>query len=213
MFEPQLVTFARPTTARGLPEPFNLKGASIIIDKGDFAGVHRAANNLAEDFDRVSNGGPCSVVERQNEDVNFNGNTAIIVGTITSSDTIKALVTDGQIQVSEIEGKWESFCTTLVENPACINGCRRALVIAGSDKRGAIFGVYTLSEQIGVSPYVTLFPRHKFMSSNSSHADGTGGQMCQQNTIKTSMQYLCGIVVRSPASNFGESSSMTKHLH
>ena len=29
----------------------------------------------------------------------------------------------------------------------------RALVIAGSDRRGAVFGIYDLSEQIGVSPW------------------------------------------------------------
>lgn len=46
--------------------------------------------------------------------------------------------------------------TTFVENP--FGGCHQALIIAGSDKRGAIFGVYALSEQIGVSPY-SPFPQ------------------------------------------------------
>ena len=32
-------------------------------------------------------------------------------------------------------------------------GIRSALVIAGSDKRGTIFGIYDVSEQIGVSPW------------------------------------------------------------
>ena len=53
--------------------------------------------------------------------------------------------------MSGVAGKWESAVTTVVEQP--MPGVRRALVIAGSDKRGTIFGVYDLSEQIGVSPW------------------------------------------------------------
>ena len=41
--------------------------------------------------------------------------------------------------------------TTIVDHPMA--GVRRALVIAGSDKRGTIFAIYDLSEQIGVSPW------------------------------------------------------------
>lgn len=53
--------------------------------------------------------------------------------------------------MSEVEGRWESFTTQLVDRP--IPGCARALVVAGSDPRGTIFGLYDISEQIGVSPW------------------------------------------------------------
>jgi hypothetical protein len=53
--------------------------------------------------------------------------------------------------VSEVEGKWESFTSQVVENP--VPGCSKALVIAGSDPRGTIYGIYDISEQIGVSPW------------------------------------------------------------
>jgi hypothetical protein len=53
--------------------------------------------------------------------------------------------------VSDIENEWESFVSKVVENP--IPGCPKALVIAGSDPRGVIFGIYDISEQIGVSPW------------------------------------------------------------
>ena len=53
--------------------------------------------------------------------------------------------------MSGIAGQWESAVTTIVERP--FPGVRRALVIAGADKRGTIYGIYDLSEQIGVSPW------------------------------------------------------------
>jgi hypothetical protein len=63
---------------------------------------------------------------------------------------LKELENSGKLNTSSIRGKWESFITAVVESP--FPGCERSLVIAGSDKRGAIFGAYTLSSQIGVSP-------------------------------------------------------------
>lgn len=77
--------------------------------------------------------------------------TVIIAGTLGSSKIIDDLVSRGKLDVSAIEGKWESFVSQLVESP--VAGCERAVVIAGSDPRGAIFGLYDISEQIGVSPW------------------------------------------------------------
>ena len=53
--------------------------------------------------------------------------------------------------MSEIQGKWEAFVSKVVKNP--IPGCDKALVIAGSMPRGTIYGIYDISEQIGVSPW------------------------------------------------------------
>ncbi|KAI7774962.1 hypothetical protein LA080_007515 [Diaporthe eres] len=75
----------------------------------------------------------------------------VIAGTVGNSTLIDALVSSGTIGVSEIEGKWESFTSQLVSNPT--DGVAQALVIAGSDPRGTIFGIYDVSEQIGVSPW------------------------------------------------------------
>lgn len=78
-------------------------------------------------------------------------NTLIIVGTIGRSKIIDDLIDDDKIDVSDIEGEWEAFVTKVVENP--FEGCDEALVIAGSMPRGTIFGIYDISEQIGVSPW------------------------------------------------------------
>ncbi len=77
--------------------------------------------------------------------------TVVIAGTVGHSKVIDGLVSAGKLDVSAIDGQWESFMTQLVEEP--VPGSPRALVIAGSDPRGTIFGIYDISEQIGVSPW------------------------------------------------------------
>ena len=77
---------------------------------------------------------------------------AIIVGTIGHSEIIDKLIGDRKININKIKGQWEAYQTAVLRNP--IPGVSQALVIVGSDKRGSIFGIYEISEQIGVSPYV-----------------------------------------------------------
>ena len=67
------------------------------------------------------------------------------------SPLIDGLVKAGKIEVGSISGKWESFVIATVNRP--LPGVDQALVIAGSDKRGTIYGIYEISEQIGVSPW------------------------------------------------------------
>jgi hypothetical protein len=73
----------------------------------------------------------------------------IIAGTIGKSALIDKLVQQGKI--SSNQGLWETYSSQVVLQP--ISGINSALVIAGSDKRGTIYGLYDISEQIGVSPW------------------------------------------------------------
>ena len=75
----------------------------------------------------------------------------VIAGTIGKSDVISALIVAQKISELSIRGKWESYIAQVVDNP--FPGIDRALVIAGSDMRGTIYGLYDVSEQIGVSPW------------------------------------------------------------
>src|SRR6185503_6293385 len=75
---------------------------------------------------------------------------------------IDRLVREGKLDVASITNQWEAFILQVVDKP--LPGVDRALVIAGSDKRGAIYGVYDLSEQIGVSPWywwADVTPEHR----------------------------------------------------
>lgn len=113
------------------------------------SGVQRAAADLALDFGRVTG--------HNGTLLNLTGSTLpsahpslILIGTV-SSPLISSLITSNKLNVSAIQGQWESFQTQLVSNPA--PGVEQALVIVGADKRGAIYGVYDLSVQMGVSPW------------------------------------------------------------
>ncbi|KAL7938461.1 hypothetical protein V8C35DRAFT_79144 [Trichoderma chlorosporum] len=142
MLEQKVVTF----------EPrdgFSIVGAEIFVDEQDYTGVHIAANNLSQDFTKVT-GKHCNPIVKTRTSATP-ARSCIVIGSLTKSPTIQLLKEQGKIDPSRIEGKWESWITTVVHEP--FEGCDDALVIAGSDKRGTIFGIYSLSEQIGVSPW------------------------------------------------------------
>jgi hypothetical protein len=118
--------------------------APIIVDAGDFKGVQRAADDLQADVARVTGIKP-------QRSATAGGVTAVLIGTLGKSALIDGLATSGKIKVDAIKGKWESFLIATVVDP--MPGVKQALVIAGSDKRGTIYGIYEVSEQIGVSPW------------------------------------------------------------
>ena len=131
--------------------------ATIYVDASDLAGVVRAANDLKADVARVTSHSPAI----SHEGKNF-GKNVIIVGTIGKSQIIDRLIREKKIDVSQIAGKWESFFIQVVPEP--LPGVASGLVIVGSDKRGTIYGIYDLSEQMGVSPWywwADVAPEHQ----------------------------------------------------
>jgi hypothetical protein len=133
------------------------QAATIYVDAADWPGVIRAAKDLQSDIERVTGCKPALSNER-----GFTGN-AIIIGTVGRSPIINDLVKAKKIDVRQIERKWESFFLQTVSKP--LPNVHSALVIAGSDKRGTIYGIYDLSEQIGVSPL------HFWADSPAQHKD------------------------------------------
>jgi hypothetical protein len=122
--------------------------ATIYVDPDDYWGVVRAAHDLQQDTSRVT--GRTPDMTNGKDGIGKNG-IIIVIGTVGKSALIDALVASKKIDVEAIRGKWEFFLVQVVPNP--LPGVRSALVIAGSDKRGTIYGIYDLSEQIGVSPW------------------------------------------------------------
>ncbi len=120
--------------------------APIRVDEADWPGVIRAAVDLQADVERVT-----GVTPAIGRDAARPGARAVIIGTLGRSALVDRLARDGRIDVSGVRGAWESFVLQTVADP--LPGVASALVIAGSDKRGTIYGIYDLSEQIGVSPW------------------------------------------------------------
>ena len=125
------------------------KTSTIIVDVDDWKGVIRAARNLSDDVRKVT--GVSSQVDLQSpnsagllphERKNLQG--SIIAGTIGKSRIIDSLIKQKKIDVRKVRGQWESYLIDVVDG---------FLVIAGSDKRGTIYGIYDISERIGVSPW------------------------------------------------------------
>jgi len=131
------------------PEAFPLASQAhaspLWFDANDHTGVLRAVRDLQADVRRVTGITP-DVVDRQPSTPE-----AVIIGTVGRSRLIDQLIAAGQLDGSTLVGTWESFVIATVPNP--VQGVDRALVIAGSDKRGTIYGIYELSRQIGVSPW------------------------------------------------------------
>lgn len=123
------------------------QAADILISDDDFKVVGIAANDLAADVERVSNIKPKVRTNRDNT-----SKSIVIIGTLGKNSLIDDLIKRGKLNVMAIKNKWESFQVETVAYP--LPGVESALVIAGSDRRGTAFGVYEMSQRIGVSPWV-----------------------------------------------------------
>jgi hypothetical protein len=121
------------------------KSAVILLDSMDSPAVHIAANSFADDVQRVTGTRP----QLYNDTMPSGGIQPIIVGTINSK--LMQSIQGASNITSSLTGKWESYWTGVLDHP--MNGVKQGLVIAGSDKRGAVFALYELSEQMGVSPW------------------------------------------------------------
>ena len=115
--------------------------ATVVVDENDWKGVLRAANDLSDDVRKVT-GVKAEVAVANSQPSTLN--SQLIVGTIGKSRLIDRLIKQKKIDVKEVKGQWESYLIDVVDGN---------LVIAGSDKRGTIYGIYDISERIGVSPW------------------------------------------------------------
>ncbi|MTV36261.1 glycosyl hydrolase 115 family protein [Duganella radicis] len=120
--------------------------AAVAVDAGDDPLVQFAARMFAGDVARVSGKRPAVLARAEG------GRQLLIAGTLGQSRLIDQLAAEGKLKaLDQIRGRWEATVTQMVERP--FPDVERALVIVGSDRRGAAYGLLQLSEQIGVSPW------------------------------------------------------------
>jgi hypothetical protein len=142
----ELAVADSPPGAGGLSLADGKAVAAIYVETNDNRAVLRAAGDLADDFARVTGTKP----EIENH-FSPDGKIGIIIGTLGNSKIIDRLAAEGKLDTSGVSGAWESYVLQIVKSP--LPGVDAVLVIAGSDRRGTIYGIYQLSEMIGVSPW------------------------------------------------------------
>ncbi|MCC3158562.1 glycosyl hydrolase 115 family protein [Hymenobacter sp. 15J16-1T3B] len=122
------------------------QAAPLFASAADWPGVLRAARDLQADIQRVTQRQPALTTDQAPS-----GKQVVIIGTVGKSPLIDGLIQGKKLDASGLTGKWETFVVQAVDNP--LPGVEQALVVAGSDKRGTIYGIYDLSQQMGVSPW------------------------------------------------------------
>lgn len=119
---------------------------TLLASSTDHKGVLRALLDLQGDIGKVTGHQPDILYDKVPAQKEL-----VIIGTIGKSALIDQLVKSGKLDVTTIRGKWEHFILQVIDNP--FPGVAKAFVIAGSDKRGTIYGLYDVSSSIGVSPW------------------------------------------------------------
>ncbi len=119
------------------------KAAPIYLEPTAYEGVSRIAGKVCEDIEKVSGVCPELVVQEDMPE-----KEGILVATAGRSALLERLEEDGMLITSDLKGLYEVYRIATI----CAEG-REILVIAGSDKRGTIYGLFALSEAIGVTPW------------------------------------------------------------
>lgn len=115
----------------------------IVVSSTEDKAILRAADDLVKDFERVTGNKPALSDKAAAERV-------IIIGSV-DSPIIKEIAARGKFDLGKLQGFNEKYIIETVTDP--LEGVNEALVIAGSDRRGVVYGIYEISEQIGVSPW------------------------------------------------------------
>lgn len=144
--------------------------AEIVLFKSTDKGIERAVSDLQRDFEKVTGYRP-----RVMENFTPTRMPLIIIGTLGTRSAVDALVAQNKFDASNLQGKREMFVIESITNP--FEGVAEAIVIAGSDKRGTIYGIYEFSEQMGVSPWyywadVPTERKEKLFFQKGSYSDG-----------------------------------------
>lgn len=124
------------------------KASTVYVDENDFKVVEIAAGMLSDDIGRVTGKKTESIVTDSHRKIS--ADAAVVAGTLGQSALVEWIVKRNGIDVSSIEGKWETFLIATTRHPKYGTP---VLAVIGSDRRGTAYGLTSLSEAIGVSPW------------------------------------------------------------
>lgn len=126
---------------------FDLSQAAIYTDSNEQPLIKRSALLLQQDIERVTGKKPAIVTQ-----LNKTYNRYIIIGSTGSSGILTKWQAAGKLNLKAITGKWEAYSIQTISGIPGLPAAK-ALVIAGSDRRGTAYGVFELTKQMGVSPW------------------------------------------------------------
>lgn len=118
---------------------------SFFTDMEAPKGLIKVAGKVVEDYKKVT--GEEAKLLFAVKDVEYL-ESAVVFAIVDQSEVLKTIEADGRVSYDDIRGKRECFKFTILH----FDNVKNVLVIAGSDKLGAIYGAFTLSEMMGVSP-------------------------------------------------------------
>lgn len=181
-----------PLVSNGSPCP-------VYIDSSEDKGVQIAIANLQQDIQRVCATKPELLSAA-------NAKRCIIAGTY-GTPLIKKLTASDKLNKKELEGKNEKYILQVISNPC--EGVDEALIIAGSDRRGTIYGIYELSEQMGVSPWywwadVPVVKRQNVYIKPGSYTDGEPAVTYRGIFLNDEAPCLTGWVKHTYGTNYGD---------
>ncbi|MDD6402222.1 MAG: glycosyl hydrolase 115 family protein [Lachnospiraceae bacterium] len=115
---------------------------NMLVEKEAFEGVKKIATKVLDDF--------CKVTGKKPKLVNkYDASTKVLIATLGNSSLLNELEEKGLFDRKSIENKREVYSISLIDNP--YKEASKLLLICGSDKLGTIYGLFALSEYIGVT--------------------------------------------------------------
>lgn len=117
----------------------------FLTDATASTGLKKVASKVVSDYNRVT-GKKASL--KDTSDALLKADTAVFFGIVGDSPVLQMLEDKGLASFKDLKGKWECYKFLSLHTDSIKN----LLVIAGSDKLGAIYGAFTLSEKMGISP-------------------------------------------------------------
>ena len=123
----------------------NKQIATIVLDAFDDSLVVKSSQLFTEDVQRVTGQKP-KIVTNTNTSKNI-----VLVGTINHSTFIQQLINENRLNVESLKNAWDGYQIQVIKNP--FKGVESALVVLGNNRRGAAYGLFEISKQMGVSPW------------------------------------------------------------
>lgn len=127
------------------------KAADFLIEAEAWEGVRRIAETVADDIETVSG---CKMLQKGKIE-DCTGERVILAATLGKSPMLLQLESEGKLTLEGVREKREVYLQQIIDQPFSeYPDVKQLLVIAGSDKRGTIYGMFRLSELCNVSPLI-----------------------------------------------------------